>query len=84
MKRVNTRLEILEQSIREIVTDRNTHQAIEELEEWHRAMVAKYNSAEEKSKRSREYEEILAIGRSRKRKLYDEFNTKINQAGGRI
>ena len=66
MKRIDTRLEILEKNIQKIATEHNTHKAIEELEEWHRAIVAKYNSAEEKAKRSREYEELLEVGRLRK------------------
>lgn len=52
--------------IRKIATEKNTQKAVEELEQWHRAMVAKYNSVEEKSKRSREYEELQEVGRLRK------------------
>ena len=66
MKRIDARLEILEKDIRKIATEQNTQKTIEELEAWYRAMVAKYNSAEEKAKRSREYKELQEVGRLRK------------------
>ena len=66
MKRIDTRISLLEKYIRKIATEQNTQKTIEELEQWHRAMVAKYNSVEEKAKRSREYEELQEVGRLRK------------------
>ena len=66
MRRIDTRISILERDIQKIATEKNTQKAVEELEQWHRAMVAKYNSAEEKAKRSREYKELQEVGRLRK------------------
>lgn len=66
MKRIDTRLEILERDIQKIATEQNTQKTIEELEAWYRAMISKYNSTEEKAKRNREYEELQEVGRLRK------------------
>ena len=59
-------MEILESKIQTTSANRKLRENVDFLAQWHKDMVRNYNSASEKEKRHRNYEQIQAIGRLRK------------------